>query len=172
MHYRTKTYIAAAWDEDKEVVDTLRMWNSFANLSLNFTDAHELTQARDTSLCCSVKRSLSERMNASKTFVLIVGAKTKDLTKGSCQYCDFYLPISQKCLKEYQSVDLRSYIEYECEKALKDGLKIVVIYNYLNVDKSKCPEVLRDVGTHIPAYIKKGNETHWNYQEIKDAIMK
>ncbi len=170
--YRTRTYIAADWDTDKDVVETLRYWNNSGYWSFSFTDAHDLTQARDTSDYCNVKRSLADRMNASKTFVLIVGAKTKYLTKGSCRYCDYYLSSTQKCFKEYHSVDLRSYIEYECEKALKDELKIVVIYKYLNVDKSKCPEVLRDVGTHIPAYIKKGNETHWNYQEIKDAIMK
>ena len=169
--YRTKTYIAADWDTDKEVVDKLRQWNDSSFWSLHFTDAHDLTQARDTSLYCSVKSSLADRLNASKTFVLIVGAKTKYLTKGSCRYCGYYLSSSQKCFKGYHSVDLRSYIEYECEKALKDELKIVVIYNYLNVDKSKCPEVLKDAGIHIPAYVKKSDGTYWNYQEIKDAIM-
>ena len=43
-------------------------------------------------------------------------------------------------------------IEYECEKAIKDNLKIVVIYNYANVDKSKCPDCIKYYGTHIPAY--------------------
>ena len=46
---------------------------------LSFVDAHELTQARDTSLPCSIKRFLRERLDASKTFVLVVGDKTKDL---------------------------------------------------------------------------------------------
>lgn len=49
--------------------------------------------------------------------------------------------------------------------------KKYAIYNYLNVDKSKCPEVLKDAGIHIPAYVKKSDGTYWNYQEIKDAIM-
>ncbi len=169
--YRTKTYIAADWDTDKEVVDKLRQWNDSNYWSLHFIDAHDLTQARDTSLYCSVKSSLADRLNASKTFVLIVGAKTKDLTKGSCRYCGYYLSSSQKCYKEYY-VDYRSYIEYECEKALKDDLKIVVIYNYANVDKSKCPDILKYEGTHIPAYYYDWSGKKWNYQQIKDAIMK
>ncbi len=86
MTYRTKTYIAADWDHDKDAVDQLYKWKADKRLSLDFHDAHDLTQARDTSLYCSVKRSLAERLNRSKTFVLIVGENTISLRKGSCQY--------------------------------------------------------------------------------------
>ena len=68
-------------------------------------------------------------------------------------------------------MDFRSFVEYECEKASRDGLKIVVIYNYAQVDKSKCPEVLRSKGKHVAAYYYKDGQLYWNYQSIKDAIM-
>lgn len=62
--YRTKTYIAGDWTGDQDLISQLYKWNNDDRLLLNFVDAHELTQARDTSLACSIKRSLSERLNA------------------------------------------------------------------------------------------------------------
>lgn len=168
MTYRTKTYIAGDWTGDKDLIDKIYEWNKSNYWNLSFTDAHELTQARDDSLPCTVKKSLSERLNASKTFVLIVGADTRKLTKGSCKYCDSYY--NMRCYRGY-SVDFRSYINYECDKARKDDLKIVVIYNYASIDREKCPEAVRYEGKHIPAYYYKDGKRHWNYSDIKDAIM-
>ena len=61
---------------------------------------------------CSIKRSLRERLDASKTFVLVVDDKTKDL---SCRYCVSYSPYGA-CHRS-GLVDHRSFIEYECEYA-------------------------------------------------------
>jgi len=69
MTYRTRKYIAADWDGDNNLIDTLQAWNESEYWSLSFPDAHELTQARDTSKACSAKRSLHTRLDASKTFV-------------------------------------------------------------------------------------------------------
>ncbi|MGE9990845.1 TIR domain-containing protein [Paratractidigestivibacter faecalis] len=91
---------------------TLQHWNESSRWGLSFVDARELTQARDTSLPCSIKRSLRERLDASKTFVLVVGDKTKDL---SCRYCVSYSPYGA-CHRS-GLVDHRSFIEYECEYA-------------------------------------------------------
>ncbi len=88
MGYRTRTYIAAEWDGDQDAVKQLHKWNDSKYWSLSFTDAHELMQARDGSLNCSIKNSLSTRLDASKTFVLIVGSNTKTVTSGSCQHWD------------------------------------------------------------------------------------
>ena len=82
MVYRTKTYIAGDWTGDKDAIDTLYKWKNSGYLNFDFVDAHSLTQARDTSLNCSIKRSLKERLDAYKTFVLVVGANTKDLRAG------------------------------------------------------------------------------------------
>ena len=87
MAYRTKTYIAADWDGDKNAVEQLYKWKKSNYWSLDFHDAHDLTQARDSSLNCSIKSSLATRLDVSKTFVLIVGNTTKTVRSGSCQYC-------------------------------------------------------------------------------------
>ena len=71
MAYRTKTYIAGDWTGDKDAIDKLYQWNTSKYWSLSFTDAHDLTKAKDSSLNCTIKRSLKVRMDASKTFVLI-----------------------------------------------------------------------------------------------------
>lgn len=90
MYYRTRTYIAADWSGDYDAVEQLHKWNSSRYWSLSFTDAHDLMQARDNSLNCSIKASLSKRLDASKTFILIVGNSTKTVRSGSCQYCKNY----------------------------------------------------------------------------------
>ena len=170
MTYRTKTYIAGDWTGDQDLIHKLYEWNNRDDLKLHFTDAHEITQSRDTSLYCSIKRSLSERLDASKAFVLIVGEKTSRLTKGGCHNCSSYDSYHRSCHRSGR-VDYRSYIQYECEEAKKAGINIIVIYNYANVYKSKCPETLRYVGKHINGYsydyygVKK-----WNYSAIRDAL--
>ena len=78
--YKTRTYIAGDWDNDKDAVDQLHKWNDSNHWSLSFTDAHDLTSSRDSSLNCTIKSSLKTRMNASKTFVLIVGNHTASAT--------------------------------------------------------------------------------------------
>ena len=170
MTYRTKTYIAGDWTGDQDLISQLYKWNDRDDLRLSFTDAHELTRARDTSLPCSIKRSLAERLDASKTFVLIVGRDTDKLTKGSCRYCNSYDSYHGSCHRGHY-VDYRSFIRYECEKAQRDGIRIVVLYNYADVNRSKCPDILRYEGTHINAYYYQGGKAYWNYSKIKDALM-
>ena len=170
MSYRTRVYIAADWDNDKAVVDKLREWNDSDYYVIDFTDAHDLTQANDSSLQCSIKASLRERLGRSKTFVLIVGDHTDSVTKGSCQHCRSYNSYSRNCVRRH-SVDYRSYIDCECDYASDYDLKAVVIYNSTYVNKNKCPEILRSTGKHIPAYSYSNGVKKWNYSEIKNAIM-
>ncbi len=167
--YRTKTYIAGDWDSDKDAVDQLHKWNVSNYWSLSFTDAHGITQARDDSLNCSIKSSLSTRLDASKTFVLIVGSNTNSVTSGSCRYCYRYNSSKVSCSSGY-SVDLRSYIKYECEKAARDGLRIVVLYNAAKVEKSKCPDVLKNIGTHVAMLFIKDGNYYWDYDVVKKAL--
>lgn len=169
MRYRTKTYIAAEWSGDKGAVELLHKWNDSNKWSLSFTDAHEVTQARDSSLNCTIKSSLQTRLDLSKTFVLIVGSNTKNVRSGGCQYCNSYNSWTFSCARGY-SVDYRSYIEYECEKAISDGLKIVVLYNAATVDKSKCPDIIKTTGTHIAMRCYTDGSYHWNYLAVKKAI--
>ena len=169
MVYRTKTYIAGDWDGDKDAIDQLHKWNDSNFWSLSFTDAHDITQARDGSLNCSIKSSLATRLDASKTFVLIVGSTTKTVRSGSCQYSGSYNSWTGSCARGY-SVDLRSYVEYECEKASRDGLKIVALYNAASVDKSKCPDAVKNTGTHVAMCYLKDGKYYWDYQAVKNAL--
>ncbi len=170
MPYRTRTYLAADWETDIEVIEQLRSWNDSEYWGLNFTDAHDLTQSKDTSLNCTIKTSLGYRLDHSKTFVLVVGTKTKDLRSGSCIYCRNYDWNRHGCGNGW-STSFKSFIEYECDKAKRDDLKIVVLYNSAYVFNERCPECLKDIGKHLPAYHWDGTTRKWNYSDIRDAIM-
>jgi hypothetical protein len=98
----------------------------------------------------------------SKTFVLIVGDGTKSRRAGECNYCFK----SSEC----GSTSNKSFIEYECDKAIRDGIKIVVLYNAAMVNKNKCPHVVKDKGTHIPMCYRKDGDLYWDYQAVKNAI--
>lgn len=171
MIYRTKTYIAADWTGDVDSIEQLRKWNDSNYWSLSFVDVHEVKQARDSSLNCSIKRSLKERMDVSKTFILIVGNNTKTVSSGACRYCQSYNSWGKYCARGY-SVDEKSYIEYECLEAIKARIKIVVLYNSTIVNKDKCPDILQLFGTHV-AMVYKGTDgkLYWNYNAVKNAVI-
>jgi hypothetical protein len=174
MAYRTKTYIAADWSGDNDAVEQLYKWNDSKKWSLSFADAHEVTQARDNSLNCSIKSSLGIRLDLSKTFVLIVGSNTNTVRSGGCQYCGSYDSPKKSCTRGY-SVDYRSYIEYECDKAIlaasEGKMKIAVLYNAATVNKSKCPDAIKTIGTHVAMCYKENGDYYWDYQAVKDAIL-
>jgi hypothetical protein len=69
-----------------------------------------------------------------------------------------------------KSVDYRSYIQYECEKAVNDGLKIFVFNNASSVDKEKCPEAVKNTGTHKAMCYRRDGTLYWDYQTVKDII--
>lgn len=168
MYYRTKTYLAGDWTGDKAAIDKLHSWNDSGYYSLDFVDVHDFKQASDNSLNCSIKRSLKERMDMCKTFVLVVGNNTISVRSGACAYCSsynsgVYVP---SCRRGY-SIDNRSYIEFECDKAVEAGIKIVVLYNSSRVDRYKCPEAVRFKGKHVAMH----NNGYWDYQAVKNAIM-
>lgn len=168
MYYRTKTYVAADWDNDIEAINQLYKWNdSDFYTKIDFINVHDFIQARDSSLYCSIKRSLNERMSMSKTFILIVGDKTNSITKGGCQHCILYNKNSYTCRGGHR-INFKSYIEHECYSALRNNLNIVVLYNSNNIDYSLCPEILRDKGVHAPM---KENGIYC-YSKVRDAILK
>lgn len=170
MAYRNKTYIAGDWDNDYDAVDRIYKWKDSNKWSLDFHDAHAMKQARDTSLPCSIKRSLKERIDASKLFVLIVGDHTDTVTKGSCHLCNSYNSYTGYCARGYWT-DKRSFLKYECDKAVEAGIDIVVLYNSTTVDSAKCPLAVRNKGKHIPmVYRSTDGNLYWDYYAVKDAL--
>ena len=169
MVYRTRTYIAADWDGDRDAVEQLHKWNDSNYWRLSFPDAHDLQQSRDSSLPCSIKSSLKKRMDGSKRFVLIVGDSTNSVTKGSCQYCKSYNSWTSSCARLH-GIDYRSYIEYECDMAVQTGIDIVVLYNSARVNLSKCPLSVRYEKKHIAMKRCEFGELKWDYYAVKNAL--
>lgn len=169
MAYRTRTYVAGDWTGDKNAIDQLFKWNDSNYWGLSFTDAHDLHQSYDRSLNCSIKKSLCQRMDASKTFVLIVGSKTMSLTAGSCQYCNSYSGYWGTCNAGH-SVSLKSYIEYECDKAARDGLNIIVLYNSTSVNRNLCPDSVRWKGVYAKMQKWENGTLYWDYKSVKEAF--
>lgn len=182
MPYRTRTYIAGEWDGDSNAIEQIYIWNEGNKWSLDFVDAHKNQQCYDTSMPCTIKSSLSERMGRSKTFVLVVGNNTKSTRKGSCAYYNcgnkrynYYLG-QYSCDAAGKTYSSESFIDYECRLAYnalqKNEMKIVVLYNSASVDKSKCPDILRDVGTHeaMKSYNNAWLDYRYDYYKVKQAI--
>lgn len=170
MVYRTKTYIAAAWEEDSDAVEQLLTWNDSDRFSLEFKNIHDYKQARDESLPCSIKKSLSERMDYCKVFILIVGPYTTSVKKGYCMYCPAYKAFGEDCSIGTFKKN-KSFIEFECDKARREyqngHMKILVLYNASMEMKEWCPESLRDIGVHVPM------KSHgvWDYMKVRTAFL-
>ncbi len=151
MNYRTKTYIAAAWEEDQDAVEKLLEWNDSDRFSLEFKNVHDYMQSRDTSLPCSIKKSLSKRMDECKYFILIVGPNTKTVRSGYCMYATCYKIIGSSCASGGH-INNKSFVEFECDKAKREynnrNLKVLVLYKSNVVWKPWCPENLKDIGIH------------------------
>ena len=67
-------------------------------------------------------------------------------------------------------IPYRSYIKYECDKAVETGIKIVVLYNSTTVSRSKCPEAVRYIGTHVAMLYRKDGNLYWDYNAVKSAL--
>ena len=71
------------------------------------------------------------------------------------------------------SVDYRGFIKYECDKAVEAGIKIIVLYKSACVNKSKCPEAVKNIGVHAPmCYRGDDGVLHWDYNSVKKAFDK
>lgn len=150
MAYRNKTYVAFDGDSDMHAYNMMKAWRQNDNTNFNFYDAHGLKQARDTSTEESIKRSLRDRMNSSKVFVLLVGRNTKNLYR---------------------------FVRWEIELALSMNLPIIVVN--LNQQRSHdnmlCPPILRDeLAVHVsysPKILQFALEvwTIWHYEHQRNG---
>lgn len=162
------TYIAADYDHDENAVKHLHWMKR--NGKISFHDAHQLQQSNDSSLACSIKKSLNYRMDNSYKFVLIVGAQTNTVSKGGCQLCQSYNSYGKFCAKGY-TVDYRSFVKFECDKAIEKGLSIVVPYNGTIIDRNLCPEAVRWKGTHQKMiYRGPDGKLYWDDNAIAQAF--
>jgi len=169
MIYRTKTYIAADWDTDIEAVEALRRWNESEHWSLSFGDAHEISQIRnDDTNNCGIKKNCSQNLDYSKNFVLIVGSKTKSLRSGYCMYCKSY----SYCSNTYKTN--KSFVEFECDYAIRNSLPIIVLYNSASANKSLCIDSVVNIAkSHTPMWrIQSDGCKVLDYISVKSAFDK
>lgn len=167
MNYRTRTYIAADWTGDKNAVDQLIKWNNSKHWGLSFGDAHELSQClSDDTNNCNIKKNCSQNLDHSKSFVLIVGNKTNTLRNGYCMYCKAY----GTCRYTYKTN--KSYVEFECDYAIKNNIPIIVLYNSTKVEQSKCISSVVDIAKAHRRMIFRhtDGQLYWDYQSVKAAF--
>ena len=179
---RTKTYIAGEWDGDNDAINQLYKWNEGDKWRLHFRDVHNKKQCYDSSMPCTIKSSLRERMNDSKIFVLVVGNNTASTRKGSCAYHNCankqynYTNGQNTCTVLGKTYSTQSFIDYECQLAYKAYLnvkmKIVVLYNAASINKNKCPEILKGIGTHkeMKSYNCFLGRYFFDYSKVRTAI--
>jgi hypothetical protein len=116
--YRNKTYICFDGDNDMHYYRLMTAWAANDRFAFSFYDAHDLNTARDSSQEESIKRKLRERLANTKLFIVLIGEKTRYLTK---------------------------FVRWEMEVALRLGLPIIgVNLNGSRGQDERCPPVIRD----------------------------
>ena len=125
MAYRNKVFISFDGDTDMYYYRLMRAWKQNDHTNFNFYDAHDLTQARDTSTEDSIKRSLSERLANAKVVVSLIGENTRYLYK---------------------------FLRWELEQAIRRDIPIVGVNlnSHRSQDSNRCPPAIRD---HLVVYV-------------------
>ena len=135
MSYRHKIYVAFDGDRDIHYYRLMKAWKKNDYTYFDFTDVHEFKQSRDTSKEETIKRSLRERLNKSKVFVLLVGESTRYLYKYVAweisQALGIDLPIIVINLNGKRSVDLD-----RCPSSLKQSLSLHISFNVKILQKA------------------------------------
>ena len=125
MAYRNKTYIAFDGDKDMHYYRLMTAWSENERFSLNFSNAHDLNTARDSSQEESIKAQLRERFANSKLLIVLIGENTKYLTK---------------------------FVKWEIETAIRLDLPIIGVN--LNGSRKKdelCPPAMREtLAVYVP----------------------
>ncbi len=120
VYFMTPTcYICFDGDKDIHHYRLMTAWNENPRFNFNFKNAHDLSQARDTSSEDTIKRSLRFRLNSSDILIVLLGESTKNLFK---------------------------FVRWEIEVAIELGLPIIAVnLNGLRtIDSNRCPAILRD----------------------------
>jgi DNA-directed RNA polymerase subunit F len=157
MTYRNKTYIAFDGDNDMHYYRLMTAWKANDGLSLNFHNAHDLNTARDSSQEDSIKDQLRDRFANSKLFVLLIGEKTKYLTK----FVKWEMEVALKLELPIIAVNLNGSRKVDdlCPKTIRDELVVYTTFehNIIEYAMDHWPErfkKLRKEGTTGPHYYK------------------
>lgn len=125
MPYRNKTFVSFDGDTDMHYYRLMQAWTQNDGIDFNFYNAHDLNTARDSSQEASIKAQLAERMRNSKVFILLVGERTRYLTK---------------------------FVRWEIEQAVSRSLPIIVVNlnGRRSMDDERCPTLAKEsLAVHI-----------------------
>lgn len=140
MSFKDPAYVIFDGDEDMWSYAYMKGWKANDRIDFDFRDAHDLgvmtARAQDEEY---VKSQLRDRMKQSKSVVVLVGNKTRNLYK---------------------------FVRWELDLAIELGLPIVVINlnNKRHMDQDLCPPIIRDIcAVHIPFKLQaiKHALNHW-----------
>lgn len=123
---RPVCYVCFDGDNDIKYYRLMKAWNENNKFNFNFNNAHDITQARDSSTEESIKRSLRTRLKASQILIVLLGESTKYLYK---------------------------YVRWEIEVAIELELAIIVVNldKSRSVNYERCPKILKEISAiHIP----------------------
>jgi hypothetical protein len=104
----------------------MQAWHENEKFDFTFINAHDITQARDTSTEDTIKRSLRTRLNASDIFIVLIGKSTQNLYK---------------------------FVRWEIEVAIEIGLPVIAVNldGRRSINTDLCPPILRNkLAIHVP----------------------
>jgi hypothetical protein len=129
MAYRNKTYIAFDGDSDMHFYRLMTAWAEHEHFTFDFYNAHDLNTARDSTQEESIKRQLRERFANSKLLMVLIGEKTRYLTK---------------------------FVKWEMEVAVRLDLPIIgVNLNGSRAVDDRCPPTIRkELAIYVPFGMK------------------
>ncbi len=125
MAYVNKTYVAFDADNDIHYYRLMQAWKKNDNTTFNFYDAHDLNSLLSWSSEETIKAKLSQRLQNTKVFVLLVGSNTKYLYK---------------------------FVRWEIEQAIKRRIPIIVVNlnGKRSMDSTLCPPVVKgELAVHV-----------------------
>lgn len=160
MSYRNKTYVAFA-SEDIKSYWLMTAWNKNENIDFAFYDAHDLYEARDTSLPETIKARLRERLKNAKQVVLLGSAKAKSKGSDGTSFLaheikvisEFNLPVVVANLDQDRTVD-RAFIP----TPLLDE-------QYYTMSVSFQPKIIKyALDEYAPTFARSANEGPYQYK--------
>lgn len=113
-------------DNDIQYYRLMQAWHTNEKFNFTFINAHDITQARDTSTEDTIKRSLRTRLRSSDIFLVLIGQSTKNLYK---------------------------FVRWEIEVALEMGIPIIAVNldKRRTINQDLCPPILRnELVVHVP----------------------
>lgn len=124
--YNGTCYACFDGDNDINYYRLMQAWHENEKFDFTFVNAHDLTQARDSSSEETIKRSLKTRLNASDVFIVLIGNSTQNLYK---------------------------FVRWEIEVAINMGIPIIAVNldKKREINRVLCPPILREeLVIHVP----------------------